>query len=63
MRSITERALEKDFEWDENKRIGNIVKHQLDFIDAPLVFDGTLISLRRASHAETNTYNQEVFGR
>jgi len=27
------------FEWDENKRIANILKHNFDFIDAILVFD------------------------
>lgn len=27
------------YEWDENKRISNISKHGLDFLDAPVVFD------------------------
>ncbi|MDR2627955.1 MAG: BrnT family toxin [Dysgonamonadaceae bacterium] len=27
-----------EFEWDENKRISNLVKHRIDFIDATLVF-------------------------
>lgn len=26
------------YEWDENKRLSNLVKHKLDFRDAPLVF-------------------------
>jgi hypothetical protein len=28
------------FEWNENKRIQNIKKHNIDFVDAMLVFDG-----------------------
>ena len=28
------------FEWDEAKRLINLVKHHLDFRDAPIVFDG-----------------------
>jgi len=28
------------FEWDEEKRSRNLAKHQLDFIDARLFFDG-----------------------
>ena len=27
------------FEWDENKRIANILKHSIDFIDVILIFD------------------------
>jgi len=29
-----------NFEWDENKRISNLEKHFLDFIDAQSMFDG-----------------------
>lgn len=28
------------FEWDENKRLTNLAKHKLDFVDARLLFDG-----------------------
>jgi uncharacterized DUF497 family protein len=28
-----------DFEWDEAKRLSNIVKHGLDFVDAVALFD------------------------
>ncbi|MGB7510523.1 MAG: BrnT family toxin [Pelodictyon phaeoclathratiforme] len=28
------------FEWDEEKRLVNLEKHGLDFIDAQLLFDG-----------------------
>jgi uncharacterized DUF497 family protein len=29
-----------DFEWDEAKRLSNIAKHQIDFVDVMVVFDG-----------------------
>ena len=29
------------FAWDERKRIENLARHGLDFIDAPHVFDGS----------------------
>jgi uncharacterized DUF497 family protein len=28
-----------EFEWDENKRLSNIEKHKIDFIDAITIFD------------------------
>ena len=28
------------FEWDEDKRLINLAKHKLDFVDARLMFDG-----------------------
>ncbi|MDQ3512085.1 MAG: BrnT family toxin [Chloroflexota bacterium] len=28
------------FEWDDNKRVSNLDKHGIDFVDAELVFDG-----------------------
>ncbi|MEO8715401.1 MAG: BrnT family toxin [Acetobacteraceae bacterium] len=28
------------FEWDEAKRVANLAKHGLDFIDAKMLFDG-----------------------
>lgn len=31
------------FEWDENKRLINLEKHNLDFLDARLFFDGRAI--------------------
>jgi uncharacterized DUF497 family protein len=30
----------KAFEWDENKRLKNLLRHGLDFSDRDLVFDG-----------------------
>jgi uncharacterized DUF497 family protein len=32
-----------EFEWDDAKRIANISKHGLDFVDAEIVFSGPLI--------------------
>ena len=32
-----------EFEWDENKRIQNIKKHNIDFVEAILVFDGRAV--------------------
>jgi uncharacterized DUF497 family protein len=31
-----------EFEWDEGKRLANMAKHGLDFVDAPVLFDGGL---------------------
>jgi uncharacterized DUF497 family protein len=28
---------DQEFEWNEGKRISNIAKHGLDFVDAPLI--------------------------
>lgn len=29
-----------EFEWDENRRLANLVKHRIDFLDARALFDG-----------------------
>ena len=34
-----------EFEWDETKRLTNLSKHGLDFIDVPLVFDGEIVTV------------------
>jgi uncharacterized protein len=34
-----------EFEWDENKRLANIQKHGIDFIDAAKVFEGDTITV------------------
>ena len=31
------------FEWDEDKRLSNIVKHKADFDDAPEMFEGPMM--------------------
>jgi hypothetical protein len=33
------------FEWDESKRISNIRKHGIDFIDVPTVFEGSIVTI------------------
>jgi uncharacterized DUF497 family protein len=38
------------FEWDEDKRLRNIEKHDLDFVRAQLVFDGRPIITGRSNH-------------
>jgi uncharacterized DUF497 family protein len=30
-------------EWDENKRQDNIRKHGIDFVDAALIFEGSIV--------------------
>jgi uncharacterized protein len=42
------------FEWDEAKRLINIEKHNLDFLDAQLLFDG------RASITSESDYPVEA---
>ncbi|MBW4670447.1 MAG: BrnT family toxin [Cyanomargarita calcarea GSE-NOS-MK-12-04C] len=32
-----------EFEWDEAKRLANLCKHGIDFIDVPGVFDGDTV--------------------
>jgi uncharacterized DUF497 family protein len=34
-----------EFEWDENKRLANIQKHGIDFIDAAKVFEGDTLTV------------------
>ena len=41
------------FEWDEDKRLLNLKKHHLDFIDARLFFDG-----RNTITAQSNYLNE-----
>ena len=33
------------FEWDEAKRLANIRKHGIDFLDVPEVFDGDTVTV------------------
>ena len=35
-----------DFEWDEEKRLTNIEKHGIDFIDADILFGNPHLSAR-----------------
>lgn len=34
-----------EFEWDENKRLANIRKHGIDFIDVEVVFEGDTVTV------------------
>lgn len=34
-----------EFEWDENKRLSNISKHGIDFVDATVVFEGETVTV------------------
>lgn len=40
------------FEWDEGKRKANLIKHGLDFLDADLIFRGSLYSYPSERHGE-----------
>ncbi|KKD35212.1 MAG: BrnT family toxin [Limnoraphis robusta] len=42
-----------EFEWDEAKRLANLRKHGIDFIDVLAVFDGDTVTV------EDNRYNYE----
>ena len=33
-----------EFEWDENKRLSNLQKHGVDFVDIPNLFNGDTIT-------------------
>lgn len=39
------------FEWDEDKRIANVKKHGLDFIDAKRIFEGDIITVEDSRFA------------
>jgi uncharacterized protein len=34
-----------DFEWDEEKRLTNLRKHGVDFVDVPSVFDTDVVTV------------------
>ncbi|MFB2918305.1 MULTISPECIES: BrnT family toxin [Aerosakkonema] len=34
-----------EFEWDEAKRLANLRKHGVDFVDVPAVFDGDIVTV------------------
>lgn len=43
-----------EFEWDETKRLANLDKHGIDFIDVPDVFEGDIVTIEdnRYSYGE-----------
>ena len=34
-----------EFEWDEAKRLANLRKHGIDFVDVPAVFDEDIVTV------------------
>ena len=34
-----------EFDWDESKRISNLRKHGIDFLDVPVVFSGSIVTV------------------
>ena len=34
-----------EYEWDDAKRLANLRKHGIDFIDVPAVFDGDIVTV------------------
>ncbi len=45
------------FGWDEAKRKSNIKKHGIDFVDAPMIFDGYTLTVEDDRH----DYGEERF--
>lgn len=43
-----------EFEWDEAKRLANLRKHGIEFIDVTIVFDGYIVTVEdsRFSYGE-----------
>lgn len=50
----------QDYEWDESKRISNLAKHGLDFLDAPLIFEG--LHLLGSGHIVENEVREIATG-
>ena len=46
-----------EFEWDEAKRLTNIRKHGIDFLDVPAVFDGDTVTVED----DRNSYKEQRF--
>ena len=46
-----------DFEWDEAKRLSNIEERGIDFRDAALIFEGTVIAKEDAR----DDYREQIF--
>ena len=40
-----------EYEWDEAKRLSNLRKHGVDFIDIPAVFDGDIVTVEDNRYA------------
>ncbi|NJN74808.1 MAG: BrnT family toxin [Limnothrix sp. RL_2_0] len=46
-----------EYEWDEAKRLSNLRKHGVDFIDIPAVFDGDIVTVEDSRY----DYGEERF--
>ncbi|GAC1561833.1 MAG: BrnT family toxin [Beijerinckiaceae bacterium] len=53
-----------EFQWDERKRLSNLKKHKLDFLDAKPLFDGrdVLSTVSSRSNEERFTTTGEIDG-
>lgn len=40
-----------EYQWDEAKRLANLRKHGVDFIDVPAVFDGDILTVEDARYS------------
>ncbi len=40
-----------EFEWDEEKRLSNLHKHGIDFVDVSAVFDGDMVTVEDDRHS------------
>jgi uncharacterized DUF497 family protein len=40
-----------EFEWNEDKRLSNINKHQIDFIGSEILFDGYTVTIEDDRHS------------
>ncbi len=46
-----------DFDWDENKRLANLGKHQIDFLDAKEIWEGPIVEIASVqSHHNEDRY-------
>jgi uncharacterized protein len=45
-----------EFEWDEPKRLSNLAKHDIDFLDARRIFDGRLVLEALSPYAEEERF-------
>lgn len=46
-----------EFEWDEAKRLSNLDKHGIDFLDVEEVFDGDIVTVEDDRYG----YNEQQF--
>jgi len=44
-----------EFKWSEAKRATNLKSHGLDFVDAPLVFEGVTFTLKMTGFPTTSS--------